>query len=128
MNIRAGNSADLDQVRHLLACSPDAAQWLPGEAEFLVAENDVRVTAILVWRSTASDEKEILNIAVHPAFRRRGIALALLAACSAPTTFLEVRETNLGARALYRQAGFQEVGLRKAYYRNPGEAAIVMRR
>ena len=100
---------------------------MPDEFDFLVAEYEGGLAGMVVWRATASDEKEILNLAVDPAFRRRGIARALLTAISAPAIFLEVRESNQAARMLYRNVGFQEAGLRKAYYQDPVEAAIVMR-
>jgi ribosomal-protein-alanine N-acetyltransferase len=72
-----------------------------------------------------------LDIAVHPEFRRRGIARALMEAernrnlCD---YFLEVRASNLAARALYSLMGFTEEGVRPAYYENPPESGIVMKR
>ena len=73
-------------------------------------------------------EREILNLAVRPSFRRRGIAKALLRneLNSNASFFLEVRESNTPARSLYRQLGFKEVGRRAAYYDCPVETAIVM--
>lgn len=72
----------------------------------------------------ASDECEILDIAVDPAHRRAGHARALLqsalaaaAADGAVRCFLEVRESNAPAQALYRSAGFAVIGRRRAYYR-----------
>jgi ribosomal-protein-alanine N-acetyltransferase len=79
-------------------------------------------------------ETEILQVAVPPALRRRGIgrrllrgALALAASTGAEAVFLEVRPSNAGALALYESEGFERVGLRKGYYRN-GEDAVLMRR
>jgi [ribosomal protein S18]-alanine N-acetyltransferase len=74
-------------------------------------------------------EREILNIAVDPKFRRHGIGRSLLAAelGRGGTHFLEVRESNNAARRLYEMQGFETVGGRNAYYNNPREAAIVMR-
>ena len=78
-------------------------------------------------------ECEILNIAVSPEYRRRAIADALVDFVSeealkkqCETLMLEVRESNLPARALYTKHGFNTVGRRKAYYRNPKEDAILM--
>ena len=79
------------------------------------------------------DEGDITNVAVAPAFRRRGAATALLdalearaAALSLSFLTLEVRESNAPARALYRARGFREVGRRKRYYEKPREDAILM--
>ena len=83
----------------------------------------------------AADEGEILNLAVAPAGRRHGLGRALvqdildtLAERGVRHVFLEVRESNAPARALYAAHGFKEVGRRKQYYRRPVEDAIVLRR
>lgn len=69
------------------------------------------------------DEAHLLNISVHPAFRGRGIARALLhhaqelaSARHSDTLFLEVRPSNTVALALYHSMGFNEIGLRRNYY------------
>ncbi len=78
------------------------------------------------------DECHILNVAVHPRMRRKGIAgqlmlnaLAEAKADKAEVITLEVRRSNLAARSLYRKLKFEERRLRKNYYA-PGEDAIVM--
>lgn len=75
----------------------------------------------------------VTNVAVFPKFRRQGVATALvkmasLTAYAMGTEFisLEVRESNYPAIALYRSLGFQEMGLRRDYYRKPKESAIIM--
>ncbi|MBL0172647.1 MAG: ribosomal protein S18-alanine N-acetyltransferase [Gemmatimonadaceae bacterium] len=80
------------------------------------------------------DEGEIANIAVAPWLRRRGIAAQLLdaalasgAALGLATVFLEVRLSNDAARGLYASRGFEPVGRRRAYYRDPLEDALVLR-
>lgn len=78
-------------------------------------------------------EGELLRIGVLPSHRRRGIARALLGLhlASLPqgtALYLEVRESNTGAAALYTSVGFQKVGVRKNYYKSPTENAILMRR
>jgi len=82
----------------------------------------------------AAGEAEILSIAIAPARRGRGLARALLdlhlrrlAGLGARAVFLEVDEHNAAARALYRRAGFQQVGRRQSYYQS-GAAALVLRR
>lgn len=80
-------------------------------------------------------EGEIQRIAVLPAYRRQGIGRELMAAmvtyAMANETFslsLEVRDGNLAARNLYESYGFRATAIRKDYYRNPVEDAIIMRR
>ena len=83
--------------------------------------------------SIVAGEGEILNLAVDPAARRRGLASRLLDTVldrmrEARTTsvFLEVRQSNLAAIRLYAGVGFRSVSLRRAYYRNPTEHAVTM--
>lgn len=83
-------------------------------------------------RWLVAGEYHILNIAVHPDFRQRGIGEALMAeavaearARKAQLMILEVRRSNLKARKLYRKFGFEERRLRRNYY-GPGEDALVM--
>jgi ribosomal protein S18 acetylase RimI-like enzyme len=100
----------------------------------LVAEVHGYVAGFLVSREIlpaldgAPPEREILNLAVAPQYRRFGIAIALLKyeLSREATHFLEVRESNLAAQALYRKCGFVETGRRAGYYEFPTEAAIVM--
>lgn len=83
----------------------------------------------------AADQGEIADIAVDVAARRRGIGRSLLDRVMTDATrsgvralFLEVRESNAAALALYRGAGFRGTGRRPGYYRNPSEDALVLRR
>lgn len=128
MRIRPGRAEDYEAIARIQSASPEAAQWEPSGYELLVAELDGSLAGFLVWRAVAHDEAEILNLAVTPIHRRRGIARALLAQIPKPALFLEVREGNQAARALYRSCGFEEAGRRPAYYRHPPETAIVMKR
>lgn len=79
-----------------------------------------------------NEEMEILNLAVHPLARRRGhggyiLHLLLQAArkMSMQKVVLEVRENNLAAIALYEKSGFRLNGLRKRYYADTGENALI---
>jgi ribosomal-protein-alanine N-acetyltransferase len=80
------------------------------------------------------DEMHILDVAVHPAWRRRGLARFLLrvalgraAAAGARTALLEVRAGNHEALRLYESLGFARDGVRCQYYREPVEDAVVLR-
>jgi len=79
------------------------------------------------------DAIDIHNIAVHPEYRRRGIARALLSGviCDArqqslARVMLEVRRSNLPAQMLYRRVGFATTAIRKGYYSDDGEDALAM--
>lgn len=106
-----------------------SSEWTFG----LVAETTRGVAGYLLGRE-AGGSGEILNLAVAPELRRRGVGGALLeeglAAFRrrrASEVFLEVRESNLSAQALYLARGFRAVGQRAAYYRKPREDALVLR-
>ncbi|HEM3193644.1 TPA: ribosomal protein S18-alanine N-acetyltransferase [Streptococcus suis] len=79
---------------------------------------------------TVLDEMEILQIAVKADFQRMGIASQLMAAVMdwEGDIFLEVRESNSAAQALYTRQHFTKIGKRKDYYRNPVEDAVIMKR
>ena len=85
----------------------------------------------LVARRVVS-EWELENIVVAPEVRRKGCGQRLLDALlvhaantNSDSIFLEVRESNAAARALYHRAGFRQTGQRKSYYTNPAEDAIL---
>jgi ribosomal-protein-alanine N-acetyltransferase len=94
-----------------------------------IADCGEGAVGFLVTRRVSADELEILNLAVAPAHRRRGVAQALLRAVLQSlegTAFLEVRESNGAARKFYESMGFRTLGRRPGYYTDPHEAAIVM--
>jgi ribosomal-protein-alanine N-acetyltransferase len=93
-----------------------------------------RVMAGFILSRMAAGEAEILSVAIAPKQRGRGLSRPLLdlnlrrlAGLGARTVFLEVDENNTPARALYRRAGFADVGRRKSYYQS-GANALVLRR
>jgi ribosomal-protein-alanine N-acetyltransferase len=103
-------------------------------ALFLVADGDDAKIAGYIVALEAADSGEILNLAVAPGGRRHGLGRALvkqvvetLRGRGVQEIYLEVRESNAPARALYAGHGFKEVGRRKQYYRRPLEDAIVLR-
>ena len=80
-------------------------------------------------------ESDMMNVAVDPAFRRKGIAQALvsslvteLARAGNHSLALEVRASNAPAIALYEKLGFRQIGRRPNYYRNPREDALILRK
>ena len=101
---------------------------------WLVAMDGDRVAGYVGSQSVLG-ETDMMNIAVHPDFRRRGIAEELvvklveeLKVRGNHSLMLEVRVSNDPARKLYDKMGFQQVGLRKNYYRNPKEDACILRK
>lgn len=83
---------------------------------------------------TVCRESDILTVAVAPAARRCGAGRALLEALSdalagdSDAIFLEVRQSNAPARALYASMGFCEVGVRRGYYQHPKEDAVLYKK
>lgn len=82
---------------------------------------------------TIGGEAEIVNVAVHPAWRGQGLGTALLRRLAALVVdrgmeriVLEVREGNLPARAVYAKTGFVQVGRRPRYYVDPSEDALIL--
>lgn len=99
---------------------------------WLVAEQDGAVCGY-VGSQTVLDETDMMNIAVRPDCRRQGIAAALidelivrLKERGSHILRLEVRVSNAPAIALYDSLGFTQLGLRKNYYRNPKENALIL--
>jgi len=111
-------------MRGRLATAADSSTRDPGEA----------LLGFLVARRVVS-EWELENIVVAPGVRRKGCGQRLLDALQAhaadtnsDSIFLEVRESNAPARALYHRMGFRQTGQRKSYYANPTEDAILYAR
>ena len=131
--IRRGGADDLTAVAAIQEASPEAAHWHVAdylEQDLLVAAEEDRVVGFLVSRDVAQDEREILNLAVGPEFRRKGVAKALLQQCLdgfSGVVILEVRESNNSALSFYKRFGFQELSRRQKYYEYPEESAIVMK-
>ena len=101
---------------------------------WLVALGDNRLVGYVGSQSVLG-EADMMNIAVSPDWRRRGIALGLVEALIAElkrkdvySLTLEVRASNEPAKALYDKIGFQQVGRRPNYYRNPKEDALILRK
>lgn len=96
---------------------------------------DGETVAGYVGSQSVEGEADMMNVAVHPEHRRRGIARMLinsltdaLAKQGVHSLALEVRASNAPAIALYEQLGFSQVGRRPNYYRNPKEDALILRK
>ena len=103
------------------------------DVAFLVAEQDEGIVCGYAGLQVVLDEGYILNVAVYPALRRRGIGTALMNvflnfARERGLRFLtlEVRASNTEAILLYGRLGFRAVGTRPGYYEQPREDARIM--
>lgn len=103
-------------------------------ALWLVATEGAYVAGY-VGSQTVMGETDMMNIAVHPDFRRQGIAEMLVDSLVAQLhkqgsncLTLEVRASNEPAKKLYEKLGFSQIGRRPNYYRNPREDALILRK
>ena len=101
---------------------------------WLVAEVDGAIAGY-VGSQSVLDAADMMNLAVSPEYRRKGIAAALICELchylemnQVIALLLEVRVSNLPAIRLYEKFGFQQVGRRPKYYHNPREDALILRR
>ena len=88
-----------------------------------------------VGSQSVMDEADMMNVAVSDSYRRKGIARQLVGALITAldkrgvlSLTLEVRASNEPAKQLYKQIGFEQVGRRPNYYRNPKEDALILRK
>ena len=132
---------DLDQVLDIERAS-FPTPWTRAAFCYEIQQNKVaHCTAIKAPRGVVGylcfweigHEIHVTNLAVHPEWRRRGVARRLLATALAEgvvrgviLAFLEVRPSNTRALALYESLGFQVIGRRNGYYFDTGEDALVM--
>jgi [ribosomal protein S18]-alanine N-acetyltransferase len=139
--IREMRFDDVDTVVELekrIFSSPWSAELFRYEVEnssktiYLVAEEDGNLTGYM-GAQLYGKEVHVTNMAVQPETRRSGLATALLLECirralerDARWLTLEVRRGNEEAQCFYRGFGFEEMGLRHAYYTDSGEDAIIM--
>lgn len=142
--VRAATERDLAAV-HAIEVAAFSDPWSRGSFAsllrdprvlFAVAESDDLTGVIgyvVAW--FVVDEAEVANVAVAPGARGRGVGARLLDEAldvarerGVTAVYLEVRDSNAAARALYESRGFEQVGRRRRYYRRPVEDALVMRR
>jgi [ribosomal protein S18]-alanine N-acetyltransferase len=141
--IRQANIADIPAIMALERSAPEASHWscgrytaaLSGPARrlTLVIEYESRLEGLLMARDI-DGEWEVENVIIGLGVRRRGLGSQLLQRFldmarseDAKTVWLEVRESNSAARALYEKCGFIHRGVRVGYYRLPEENAIQYR-
>lgn len=142
MEIRIMEKADIIQLAELeKLCFSDP--WSVSAFEYelknplslwLVAVDGDKVVGH-VGSQTVMDEADMMNIAVHPQFRRQKIAeklvlqlIQMLNERQAKSLTLEVRVSNQPAICLYEKLGFAQVGRRPGYYHNPREDAFILRK
>jgi len=128
---------DLDEILEIERDSfrePWIRQFFLSELQhesYLVEDEGRIIGYICAWQ--VMDECTITNIAVTKTHRKKGIAtyminslMSILAPLGISYYYLEVRASNSAARLLYVKLGFHQIGLRKGYYANPTEDALVM--
>ena len=141
--IRNASESDVAAILALCAADPNAAHW--DEAEYsrliacsheeralvLVAERGEGLIGSVVLQQTGVDW-ELENIVVANQYRRRGVghrlldqAIAHIQSVHGERLLLEVRASNTVARVLYAKYGFEQIGRRKDYYRDPLEDALI---
>jgi ribosomal-protein-alanine acetyltransferase len=138
--VRPLSTDDSSALVELERVCSEAAQW--GEQGYQgigqsgvqgwAAERAGHVVGFVLIR-VVSDEMEILNLAVEPAARRKGIASSLLSNAikrgrelAAKRAYLEFRESNSAAKVFYARHGFRETARRETYYSQPAEDAIIL--
>lgn len=141
-NIRRANFRDIDSiVRTEKECftDPETERNIKDVIEnevydVFVAEIDGNVAAHIITQTSCGDT-DILSVAVGISHRRNGIGGELLKKVveesgnkDVSNIFLEVRESNLAAIALYEKYGFEKVGERRNFYDNPRENALIMKK
>ncbi len=141
LEIRRANKADVESVFEIEA-AVQKAPWekraftdMQGDEDlyfFVAVDNASRPVAFIIGMHT-DDFLEILNFAVTPDFQGQGIgswlfeyALHEAAVAGIESVRLEVREGNVPAIALYKAHGLETVGMRRGYYSDNGENALLM--
>ena len=137
ITIRRMQPEDVDCVLNLdQKCFPDpwnreAFAYAAAHDFYLVAEDADKIVAY-AGLQISLDEADLMNIAVDQDYRRMGIGETLLQQLilnqqkSVKKIFLEVREHNRAAFALYEKMGFASISVRKVYYHNPTVDAVIM--
>lgn len=138
-NMREQHVSQVAELEKLCFSDPWSESSVASElnnqlALWLVAEDNGRVAGY-VGSQTVMGESDMMNVAVHPDYRKQGIATTLIVGLveelrkrESHCLTLEVRASNENAISLYQKLEFQQVGCRKNYYRNPKEDALILRK
>lgn len=137
--MKSAHVAQIAQLEKLCFSDPwsenSVASELDNPLSLWLVALDGETVAGYVGSQSVLDGADMMNVAVHPDYRRKGIARELVTGLinalvekGVKSLALEVRVSNAPAIALYEQMGFQQVGLRPNYYRNPKENALIMRK
>ena len=138
--IRRMTPGDVGEVKALLDICFGASAWSEDSVKSqldkaysmcCVAIVDERIIGYLAFECICS-EGSIVEVAVHPDHRRKGIAREMIQDAmddcgDLDAVYLEVRESNIPAISLYKSLGFEEAGKRRDYYDDPKENAVIYR-
>jgi ribosomal-protein-alanine acetyltransferase len=142
VSIRPAQTADVEAI-HAIETRSFGDPWSAASFRSMLTQPQVLASVAvrggkvigysIAWQ--LADEAELANLAVAPDARGEGIGRLLLDALleaietrGGATVYLEVRESNAAARALYLSRRFEETGRRKGYYDKPREDAVILRR
>ena len=143
MQVRELKAEHIDMVSELEGLSfahplskANLGMLLPGGIGrgYVIVDEERQTAAAYGGIITVLDEGQMLNIATHPDYRRRGLAETILDKIifdakenGIKFITLEVRESNSAARGLYAKKGFYQVGLLKKYYDSPREDGLILK-
>ena len=137
--MKIGDVPQIAKLETICFSDPWSEKSIASELEnrlsyWLVAEQDGIIIGY-VGSQSVLDSADMMNIAVAPAYRRKGIGRMLIAALidhllqkKIRFLLLEVRISNISAISLYNSMGFEQVGRRPRYYHNPREDALILRK
>lgn len=138
-NMHAQHVAQVAALEKLCFSDPwserSVASELENELSLWLVALEGEVVVGYIGSQTVIDETDMMNVAVHPDYRKQGIASSLIVGLmeelrkrGSHSLTLEVRASNDPAIRLYQLLDFQEVGRRRNYYRNPREDALILRK
>ena len=125
----ASRLSSQEQAQLIYQILSDVYDKSPWTMEYFYVYDQEEVVGFLALQNLVG-ELEVTNIAVLKAYQGRGYASQLMKHLEdrSEPIFLEVRISNQVAQALYRKFGFESLGIRKNYYHEPQEDAVIMRR
>ena len=139
VEMTAAHTAQIAELEKVCFSDPWSERSIASEisnplSSWLIALDGDKVVGY-IGSQTVLDQADIMNVAVSPAYRRQGVGEKLvtmlterLKNAGVLAVLLEVRVSNVPAIGLYEKLGFRQIGLRKNYYLNPKEDAMIMRK